>query len=53
MIDNQCANMFSTHVTVYGSHTVKFVYIERENIFLQVNAHFFSLVCVFLFIPTS
>ena len=41
MMDNQCANIFSTHVTVYGSHSVKFAYIERENIFLQVNPHFF------------
>ena len=41
MMDNQCANIFSTHVTIYGSHSVKFAYIERENIFLQVNPHFF------------
>ena len=41
MMDNQCANIFSTHVIVYGSHSVKFAYIERENIFLQVNPHFF------------
>ena len=36
MVDNQCANIFSTHATVYGSHNVKFVFIERENIFLYV-----------------
>ena len=41
MIDNQCANIFSTHVIVYKSHSVKFAYIERENIFLQLNPHFF------------
>ena len=35
MMDNQCANIFSTHATVYGSHSVKFAYIERENIFLH------------------
>ena len=33
MMDNQCANIFSTHVTVYGSLSVKFAFIERENIF--------------------
>ena len=53
MMNNQCANIFSTHATVYGSHSVKFAFIKRENIFLQVNSHFFSLVCIFLFIPTS
>ena len=42
MTDNQCANIFSTHATVYGSQSVKFAYIERENIFLQVNPHFFE-----------
>ena len=36
MRDNQCANIFSTHATVYGSHSVKFAFIERENIFLHV-----------------
>ena len=36
MMDNQCANIFSTHVTVYGSHKGKFTFIERENIFLHV-----------------
>ena len=33
MMDNQCANIFSTYTTVYGSHSVKFTFIERENIF--------------------
>ena len=33
MMDNQCANIFSTHVTVYESHNGKFAFIERENIF--------------------
>ena len=36
MMDNQCANILSTHVTVYGSHNGKFAFIERENIFLHV-----------------
>ena len=36
MMDNQYANIFSTHVTVYGSHNDKFAFIERENIFLHV-----------------
>ena len=36
MMDNQCANIFSTHATFYGSHSVKFAFIERENIFLHV-----------------
>ena len=36
MMDNQCANIFSTHATIYGSHNVKFAFIERENIFLHV-----------------
>ena len=34
-MDNQCANIFSTHATVYGSHSVKFAFIERENIFFM------------------
>ena len=29
MIDNQCTNIFSTHATVYGSHSVKFAFIEK------------------------
>ena len=36
MMDNQCANIFSTHATVYGSHCVMFAFIERDNIFLHV-----------------
>ena len=36
MMDNQCANIFCTHATVYGSHSVIFAFIERENIFLHV-----------------
>ena len=35
-MDNQCANIFSTHATVYGSHSVKFAFIARENIFLHM-----------------
>ena len=36
MMDNQCTNIFSTHATVYGSHSVMFAFIERKNIFLHV-----------------
>ena len=36
IMDNQCANIFSAHATVYGSHSVKFAFIERDNIFLHV-----------------
>ena len=36
MMDNQCANIFSTYATVYGSHNVMFAFIERENIFLHM-----------------
>ena len=36
MMYNQCAHIFSTHATVYGSHGVKFAFIERENIFFHV-----------------
>ena len=35
MMDNQCANIFSTHAYVYGSHSVMFAFIERENIFFS------------------
>ena len=35
MMDNQCANIFSTHAIVYGSHSVMFAFIERENIFFM------------------
>ena len=53
-MDNQCANIFSTHATVYGSHSVKFAFIERENIFLHVYpqlSFLLSLVCVSFFSP--
>ena len=36
MKNNQYANIFSTLATVYGSHNVKFVFIERETIFLHM-----------------
>ena len=36
MMDNQCADIFSTHATVYGSYNVKFAFIERENIFFHM-----------------
>ena len=36
MMDNQCVNIFSTHITIYGSHNGKFAFIERDNIFLHV-----------------
>ena len=52
MMDNQYANIFSTHATVYGSHSVKFAFIERENIFFHVYPQLSNLVfkfglCVF------
>ena len=36
MMDNQCVNIFFTYATVYGSQSVKFAFIARENIFLHV-----------------
>ena len=36
IMNNQCANIFSTHATVYNSHSVMFAFIERENIFFHV-----------------
>ena len=36
MMDNQCANIFSTHAFIYGLHSVKLAFIERENMFLNV-----------------
>ena len=36
MMDNQCANIFSTYAPVYESHSVKFAFIERDNIFLHM-----------------
>ena len=44
MMDNQCANIFSTHATVYGSHSVMFAFIERENIFFMCILNLFFLV---------
>ena len=53
-MDNQCANIFSTQATIYGSHSVKFAFIERENIFFIciLNLVFKFGLCL-LFIPTS
>ena len=54
MMDNQCGNIFSTHPTVYRSHSIMFAFIERENIFFHVYPQlnfFLSLVCVSLFSP--
>ena len=43
MMDNQCANIFSTHAFVYGSHSVKFTFIGRENFFfLSVSSTYVS-----------
>ena len=36
MMDNQCANIFSTHAFIYGLLSVKLAFIERENMFLNV-----------------
>ena len=30
MMDNQCANIFSTHTTVYGSHSVMFAFYWKR-----------------------
>ena len=35
-MDNQCANIFFTHATVYKSLSVKFAFIKIYNIFLHV-----------------
>ena len=53
-MDNQCANIFSTHATIYGSHSVMFAFIERENIFLHVYPQLSFLVwcvCFYLSLP--
>ena len=56
MMDNQCANIFSTHATVYGSHSAMFAfYWKREYFFFMciLNLVFFiNLVCVFFLILT-
>ena len=55
-MDNQCANIFSTNVTVYGSHNDKFAFIERQNIFLHVYpqlSFFFKTWFVSFFSPPS
>ena len=56
MMDNQCANISFTHATIFGSHSVKFAFIERGNIFLyvypQLNFFFKFGLCVIIF-PTS
>lgn len=56
MMNNQYANIFSALATIYGSHSVKFAFIEREY-FFHVYPHLINLVfkfglCVFFF-PTS
>ena len=33
MMDNQCANIFSTHATVYGSHSAMFVFYWKREYF--------------------
>ena len=54
MMDNQCANIFSTLTTVYGSHSVKFAFIEKRLFFFMciLNLVFKFGLCVFIF-PTS
>ena len=52
MMVNQYANIFSTHETVYGSHSVMFAFIERENFFFHVYSqlNFLKLgLCVFIY----
>ena len=55
-MDNECANIFSTHATVYGSHSAMFAFIERENIFSSCvsSTQFFFLflklgLCLFIY----
>ena len=33
MMDNQCANIFSTHTTVYGSHSAMFAFFWQRKYF--------------------
>ena len=33
MMDNQCANIFSTHATVYGSHSAMFAFFWKREYF--------------------
>ena len=53
MIDNQCADIFSIHATIYGSHSVKFAFTEGENIFSSSESLFFFVrfVCFYLSPP--
>ena len=44
MMDNQYANIFSTHATVYGPHGVKFAFIERKNIFFHEYPQLINLI---------
>ena len=37
------------HASVYGSHTIKFAYIKRENICINVNSQFFCFFVWFVF----
>ena len=53
MMDNQCANIFSTHVTIYRSHNAMFAfYWKREYFFLLciLNLVFFFKLGLCLFI---
>ena len=52
MMDNQCAIIFSTHATVYGSHSVMFAFIEERIFFFMciLNFIFFKFgLCVFIY----
>ena len=56
MMDNQCANIFSTYATVYGSYSAMFAfYWKREYFFFMCILHlffFFKLgLCLFIY-PT-
>ena len=42
MMDNQCANIFSTLATIYESHSVKFAFIERNILHVYPQLNFFK-----------
>ena len=54
MMDNQYANIFSTHANVYGSHSIMFAFIERESIFFMCIHNLVFKFGLFVFIfPAS
>ena len=52
MIDNQCANIFSTHATIYGSYSAMFAFYWKREYFFHVyhQLSFFKLgLCLFIY----